>query len=726
MIKVKEKYYRLLDLVRIVSCFAILFYHIGILKGGYLAVCTFFVLSGYLGVVSGFKKEKFSFKDYYLSRLKKIYLPLFVVIGLSIVAVLFLTNFNWINLKPETTSVLFGYNNFWQLNANLDYFVRNVTSPFMHFWYIAILLQFELVFPFAFIILKKIGEKTKKFIPCILLFICAVLSYLLFYKTMKDGNIMNAYYGTFNRLFSLLFGVLLGFIHTYYKPLVIKHKIISKIVFILYLIGLIVMFFLIDSNSFLFNYAMLIASLITIRLIDYGTITINKKKKVDKLISPIAKTCYEVYLVQYPVIFLLQDIKMNNYLRIFLIVIITLLVASIIHFSLNISKKVKLKKVRIALSIPIVLISFFGMYKYVIAKDYTEDMKKLESDLSNNKELIEQKQKEFLENQAKEQEEWEKFLENSENDEKELEKMVKNLRVVGVGDSIMELAVKDLYNVFPNGYFDAVVNRTDHAAYKILKDLESRGALGDVIIFNLGTNGECSASCKEEYMKIVGNRKLFWVNATNPDYASFNPNLIEFAKKHDNIYIIDWISVAKEHPEYLIYDKVHPTVRGCKVYADTIYKAIYNVYLDEYRQKKEEKIKEHEEHEKNKITFIGNDLLSSIYEDLNEKYDNKKFILDNEFTYEKLDLLINDELSNNVVLVFDKTFTLDDKQYNELLNKLGERNIYIVNSNDNKVLVKDNIHTIKFDINKYLLFDKIHISDEGKKELSKSIEDVLK
>ena len=227
-------------------------------------------------------------------------------------------------------------------------------------------------------------------------------------------------------------------------------------------------------------------------------------------------------------------------------------------------------------------------------------------------------------------------------------------------------------------------------------------------------------------MKIVGNRKLFWVNATNPDYASFNPNLIEFAKKHDNIYIIDWISVAKEHPEYLIYDKVHPTVRGCKVYADTIYKAIYDVYLDEYRQKKEEKIKEHEEHEKNKITFIGNDLLSSIYEDLNEKYDNKKFILENEFTYEKLDSLINDELSNNVVLVFDKTFTLDDKQYNELLNKLGERNIYIVNSNDNKVLVKDNIHTIKFDINKYLLFDKIHISDEGKKELSKSIEDVLK
>ena len=54
-----NKYYKRLDIIRIFSCIAILFYHLGILKGGYLAVCTFFVLSGYLAVTTSFKKDKF-------------------------------------------------------------------------------------------------------------------------------------------------------------------------------------------------------------------------------------------------------------------------------------------------------------------------------------------------------------------------------------------------------------------------------------------------------------------------------------------------------------------------------------------------------------------------------------------------------------------------------------------------------------------------------------------
>ena len=48
----KDKYYKNLDLLRVIACISILFYHIGILKGGYLAVCTFFVLTGYFSVVS--------------------------------------------------------------------------------------------------------------------------------------------------------------------------------------------------------------------------------------------------------------------------------------------------------------------------------------------------------------------------------------------------------------------------------------------------------------------------------------------------------------------------------------------------------------------------------------------------------------------------------------------------------------------------------------------------
>lgn len=162
-----KKYFKDLNIIRLIACIAVLLYHLNILKGGYLAVCTFFVLTGYLSCISAFRKEKFSLKEYYKNRLLKIYLPLVIVVFISIGIISFLPNIFWFNLKPETTSVLLGYNNFWQLNANLDYFARHVDSPFMHFWYIGILLQFDLVFPFIYLGLKELGDYVKKYIPCL-------------------------------------------------------------------------------------------------------------------------------------------------------------------------------------------------------------------------------------------------------------------------------------------------------------------------------------------------------------------------------------------------------------------------------------------------------------------------------------------------------------------------------------------------------------------------------
>ena len=161
--KNKKTYYQKLDIIRVLSCIAVFLYHLNILKGGFLAVCVFFTLSGYLSCISSLQKEKFSIKEYYISRIKKIYIPLFIIVMITIATLTLFPDINWLNLKPETTSVLLGYNNFWQLNANLDYFTRHISSPFMHMWYIAILLQFELFFPIAFLILKNIGEKLGKF-----------------------------------------------------------------------------------------------------------------------------------------------------------------------------------------------------------------------------------------------------------------------------------------------------------------------------------------------------------------------------------------------------------------------------------------------------------------------------------------------------------------------------------------------------------------------------------
>ena len=561
-----KKHYVGFDILRVVSCITILFYHLNILKGGYLAVCTFFVLSGYLSTISCLKKDKLSLKDYYISRFKKIYLPMIIVVFLSISIISLTTSYNWINLKNEVTSILLGYNNYWQINANLDYFVRNVSSPFMHLWFLSIIIQFEIIFPFIFLLFKKIKEKTNKIIPCIILIILGIISYILFNKNISN-NIMYAYYDTLSRLFSVIFGVLLGYIHVYFKPITIKNNILSKIICIIYLSLLIYLFIMIDSSSSIFGLSMLITTFISIRLIDYS-ITINNNIK-DELLLFLSKISYEIYLVQYPIIFILQYLKLNNYLNIVIVILSTFIISIILYYLLNTRSK-KTKYIKFIGLIIISIISIYGLFKYITAKDYSSEMNKIEKNIKKNKKKQEEKRKEYIE----------KAKENEERKEESTKEYVSNMRLVGIGDSIMELALNDLSDRFPNGYFDGEVNRTEKKSFDLLNELNGKGLLGDAVLFNIGTNdSNCNLKCKENLLDIIGDRKLFWVNATNPDVDTFNQGLEDFASKHDNVYIIDWVSVAKEHPEYIYRDGVHPTPAGSKAYAETIYNEICKVYM---------------------------------------------------------------------------------------------------------------------------------------------------
>ena len=726
-----KKYYKNIDYIRTIACIAILLYHLGILKGGYLAVCTFFVLSGYLSVISCFKKKPFSLKEYYVNKLKKIYVPLLITVFVSIAIVSLNGGMNWLNLKQETTSVLGGYNNFWQLNANLDYFVRHVNSPFIHLWYIAILLQFDLVFPFLFIGFRKIGKHLNRYLPAIITGGLAIISYQFFYKTVKDGNLMQGYYNTFTRLFSLLFGVALGFFHAAHHSLVFKNKKLNQLMFGIDILILIIIFVLVDFKSSWFALSMFIVTVISMRLIDYGTVENNSESNLDGIMAAISKVSYEIYLVQYPVIFLFQDLKITDWIKIPIMIIITIISAYILHYSINIKKKNKFKIIQILSCIALVLFSTYGLYQYIITKDNRAEMKKLEADLNHNRELIKQKQKEYEEKLKNEEDEWQKILSDLDSNEEKIKEATKNIKIVGIGDSVMELAVKELYKQFPNGYFDAVVNRTEAQATTVINDLKSKNMLGDILLINIGTNGDCSVKAKEKLAKAIpSDQKTYWVNATHADCSSFNEDLDKALEGFDNIKVIDWVSVVKEHPEYVISDKVHPTVTGCKVYVQTIFDAIANDYLKDFNKQKEETIKEHDKAENSKVTFVGNDLLLGLYDNLQSDFNNSEMITDKDFTYNTLKgKLEKVNLSNNLVLVFDNSLKLTSDQINNLLKIKEGLKLYVVSIGNSINVENDDIKIIdfskEFKNKKYLMSDGKHLNAEGNKELSKKIKKVI-
>ncbi len=740
-----KKYLKDIDLMRLISCIAILLYHLNILEGGYLAVCTFFVLSGYLSCTKAFKDENFKLRDYYKNRLFKIYIPLLLVVFLSLFFITINNDINWFNLKTETTSVLFGYNNFWQLDANLDYFARHVSSPFMHFWYISILFQFDLVFPLIFKPLKKLGDRVHKILPCLLTAFLSIGGIIYFYLFSLKGNMMATYYGTLPRVFSLLLGVFIAFVHMYYKPIIIKpftKQVPNRLFFGLYMLILLSSFFLVSADSPCFAYAMIGVSLLSCRLIDYAYE--NKKTSlniVDKIIKKISSFSYEVYLVQYPIIFLFQYIVLDEALKTGLIIVLTLLVAFIINWSLNIKKTNKPRLLKYIVLMILVTISMRGLYSYIIAKDHTEEMKALEQELIDNQKKLEEKQKEYAINQKQEEDEWNSILASLDDGEQKIAGMVNNISVIGIGDSVMLGATDKLYDTFKNGYFDASISRTAWVINDLLKDLKNRDLLGDPIVIHLGTNGDCSEQCKLEILNTCGNRKVFWVTVTNDLDVNVNAKLFELEKNHENVHIIDWNESSKGHPEYFYADGIHLTQTGQKAYAEAIYKTIYDVYLEEYREKKQAILDDHEKDQKTKISFYGNDLLTNAFSEIDTHFKNSKLTTFKDFKFDELKesiekAKIDGTLHHKVVLLFDKTSELTLSDYQNIINICQDNEVYILCTDKDlksslASINKENVTIVDFykeleNHNDYLLVDKIHLSERGIKALGIVLKDAIK
>ena len=713
------RYYKTLNIVRILSCIAVFLYHLNILKGGYLAVCVFFVLSGYLACNSAFKRDKFSLKDYYLNRLKNIYLPLLFVVFLSILAISFI-KVTWLTLKPETLSVLLGYNNYWQISANMDYFARHINSPFMHFWYISILLQFELVFPSIFLMLKKIGDK-KKIISIIILILLSIGSTVFFYiSSINNTNVMNIYYNSLTRVFSIILGVTIGFIIHYYKSITFRNKVINIIVFSIYLVILTILCIFIDSNSVLFPYAMILTTLISCRLIDYSMYFTNPLNKFDKVLKYISNISYEIYLFQYPVIFIFQYIVLKDYLKLPLIIIITIILSIILHFILSKKKNI----FKYILLIIISITSLFGVYKFIIEKDHTPELNQLKEELARNEEEMKLKQQEYQEKLKKENEEFENRLKELENGSNNLEEVITNLSVVGVGDSVMLGAVNRLYNTFPNGYFDAKVSRTDYEANAILRNLLNNGMLSDTVVIHLGTNGQCGNRCRDVIMDTLGNRKVFWVTVSNDYDVHVNSGLKEYSNRFNNSYIIDWEEEGKGHPEYFAADKIHLNSSGITAYCHLVYSSIYNVYKEEIENKKQEMINTHNNELKNKITFYGNDLLLNVSKYMD--YKDADYVMDKDFNYNKLiESIKNNKPNYKVVFVFDNSFEISNSQYKNISSLLKDNKLYVVRFNNTNIKLDDiEIIDLYKEIDKnndYLMVDNIHLTDKGNKKLMELI-----
>ena len=539
---------------------------------------------------------------------------------------------------------------------------------------------------------------------------------------------MYSYYNTFSRMFSLWFGICLSLIHIYYGPLIIKkfrETSISKFIFSIYSLLLVLFFIFVSYSSKYYALSMLLVNFITLRLIDYAILDTTSDNIFYKLIKKLSSISYEVYLLQIPLIIIMSNFISNKYLKISIIILLFIL-SCILHFALTKHKNLKVNILRYICLILFGIASVLGIYKYYVTEDYTIEMKSLEKELEKNSIELLQKQEEYNKRVITENRTWEQELNSLTMSEEDLKNMVTNLSITGVGDSVMLGAIDNLYDTFKNSYFDAKISRTAWGLNDILLELKNKNILGDVIILNLGANGDCSLNCKKKIMETCEGKEVFWLNTTN--LISVNDTLNNFAKDYDNLHIIDWYNISLNHKEYFYADGIHLTGKGRVFYTNAIYDAIYDFYLKKYEEIKENKINEHNIILKNKITFMGSELLLNAFPYLNTYYDNSKYIINKDYNIDTIIKDLNDGIKNNtltykVVLVFDSLTNLNIKDYKKILNLLKNKEVYIVSLTDID-LKSLNAKIINFkkeiDIHEdYLLADKIHLSDIGNDALVK-------
>lgn len=174
--KTKYQYNYGINFLRAVSITAIVLYHIFPIEvqGGFLGVCMFFLISGYLLGKRCSLEESWGLKEtvaFYKKKILRLYPALYVMV----MAVLsYFTLFRrelLLGAREETCSIFLGYNNWWQMITQASYFQRmNEHSPFTHLWYLGVQLQLLLLWPLLYLAYRKLTGCIRKERAALLLF----------------------------------------------------------------------------------------------------------------------------------------------------------------------------------------------------------------------------------------------------------------------------------------------------------------------------------------------------------------------------------------------------------------------------------------------------------------------------------------------------------------------------------------------------------------------------
>jgi peptidoglycan/LPS O-acetylase OafA/YrhL len=209
------KYRADIDGLRAIAVLAVVAFHAfpNWLRGGFIGVDVFFVISGFLIstiIFENLDRGTFSFKEFYARRIKRIF-PALILVLIACFA------FGWFVLLADEYKQLgkhiaagTGFVSNFVLWGEAGYFDNSAeTKPLLHLWSLGIEEQFYIVWPFVLWFAWK-----RKFNLLTITIIVAIASFVLNIKGVKQ-DMVATFYSPQTRFWELLSGSLLAWFAIY-------------------------------------------------------------------------------------------------------------------------------------------------------------------------------------------------------------------------------------------------------------------------------------------------------------------------------------------------------------------------------------------------------------------------------------------------------------------------------------------------------------------------------
>lgn len=615
-----------IDFLRAIAIVAVIIYHISvkILPGGFIGVDLFFVISGYLLANSlvnqAISKGEVKYFDSIKKRIKSLWPLLFLVI---FVVTIYLTVFNKPVLDVAHKDIIPGLgfmSNWWLIFNKVGYFDSFVANPFKHLWYIGVLVQSTIIIITLFKLSYSITKDKNFGLFKVLMIGLIIISFVLSQVFYDPQNVSRVYYGTDTRIYEIALGVL-GYLFYPIGKLSRPEKIdrkekrkyaktreISTIVSIISL-GIFIYSILnvYEFYPWIYRFGFILFAVNSlVLLLSFG----NENNYLYNIIRFIpvgilGKMSYSLYLWHYPILILSNtkaEITSSPNLTYTIIrLVVILVISSLTYTFIEQRNKVKYedrndrrarqnrKKNTSILNnkilIPFAAIFALGVFGIAIPYTSTAFVEESTNIADNGNSQNNETQNEgnenpnvdrndpntlILDGKETEKETQEENPDDTNDQSSEPAPKLKYNQLVLIGDSLGVNVGNRLKELYPNSIVDAQISRQLFDSVSVAESYSQYDSNETALIIMLGTNGYFSESDLEDLVAPFPKAKKLFVNIKSPISweDSSNKMLQEFAQKNENTVLIDWNSVATQHPEYLEPDNTHPNYIGVDALID--------------------------------------------------------------------------------------------------------------------------------------------------------------